>query len=191
MRCRVVLALGCALALAGCGEEGTVKSSIYDKVVGRERESEPDPKAAEVALPAFPEAKNLIAFESSRAVSLKFYVDGTSISNPALDVVRFTLVGKGEGNAQNVSYEGFNCSSGDRITYAWGRSDGSWSRTRDATWTPIAKTDVVRVALFADYLCPGRRPVKTAAEGTAALRGGGHPEARSTTGGYRPDRNWQ
>lgn len=188
---RAVLVLAAALAFAGCAEEGRLRSSIYDKAVGKEKEPEPDPTAAEVPLPGAPQAKDLVAFDSSRAVSLKFYVDGTSISNPALDIVRFTLVGKGDGGAENVSYEGFNCSSGERITYAYGRSDGSWSRARDATWGPIARTDVVRTALFADYLCPGRRPVRTPSEGTHALRIGGHPEARSTTGGYRPDRNWQ
>jgi len=187
---RRALAAVTALLVAGCSSSGTVSSSIYEKITGKTVEREPDASAAQVALPAWPDSGSLIPFDSSRAVALKFYVDGTSISNPAGDLVRFTLVGKGEGAAENVSFEGFNCATGDRITYARGKSDKTWSRARDATWIPIARTDVVRVALFADYLCPGHRPVKTAAEGANALRYGGHPAARSADGGYRIDRNW-
>jgi hypothetical protein len=185
------LALAAGLVLGGCAEGGGFNSSIYDKVVGKEREAEPDPTAAEMPLPPFPQARDLLPFEANRSVAIKFFVDARSIAPQPPDIVRFTLVGKGEGSAQNVSYEGFNCTSGERITYAWGKTDGTWSRARDATWQPIARTDVVRIALYADYLCPGRRPVRTAADGVNALRLGGHPEARSNTGGYAPDPNWR
>jgi hypothetical protein len=187
----LALGLAAGLLLGGCAEGGRLNSSIYDKVVGKEREPESDPKADDLPLPPFPQAKNLLPFEANRSVSIKFFVDAPSIAPQPPDIVRFTLVGKGDGSAENVSYEGFNCTTGDRITYAWGKSDGTWSRARDATWRPIARTDVVRVALYADYLCPGRRPVRTSADGVNALRMGGHPEARSNTGGYAPDPNWR
>ncbi len=145
--------------------------------------------AAGLVLPAWPAEEDLIPVRLSRAVALRYFVDGKSLSVAQGDVVRFTLVGKGAGGAENVTYEAFRCSTGERAIYAHGRTDRTWREVADPQWGPIGRTDEVRNVLIAYHLCPGRRAVKDATEGVNALKYG-HPEATGTTGGLRPDRGF-
>jgi len=70
-------------------------------------------------------------YQVSRAASLRYFVDGPSISVAGNDIVRFTLVAKGTGSAENVSYEAFRCSTGERTTYAYGKTDRTWREVAD------------------------------------------------------------
>jgi len=144
---------------------------------------------AGLVLPAWPSEANLIPYQLSRAASLRYLVDGPSVSVTDRDIVRFTLVAKGSGSAENVSYEGFRCSTGERTAYAYGRTDRTWREVADPQWAPVARGDEARNVLMAYHLCPGRRAVKDASEAANAIRYG-HPEATGVTGGLRPDRGF-
>ncbi|MBI4190264.1 MAG: CNP1-like family protein [Betaproteobacteria bacterium] len=117
-----------------------------------------------VKLPPFPKPENLIAFDVSAASSNRFFVDAESISVGSDGVVRYTLVIKGSGGGENISYEGMRCETREQKYYAFGRRDGSWSNARSGEWRRIEHQDINRQhgVLYVDYFCPDRRrPVKS------------------------------
>lgn len=92
-------------------------------------------------LPAWPKTERLIPFEVSGATRHRHYIDPDSLSSGEDGVVRYAVVVKTEGGAENVSFEGLRCATGERKLYAFGRADGKgggeWSRNRYARWEPI------------------------------------------------------
>ncbi len=188
MRHGATLALVVALVASACS--GTPNPSALPSAGG---DAPPEEKMtaskAGLTLPPWPSEANLIPFQVGRAAAFRYFVDGQSITVADADVVRFTLVAKSASGAENVSYEGFRCSTGERATYAYGRTDRSWREVADPQWAPVTRTDDARSALMAYHLCPGRRAVKNAAEGANAVRYG-HPEATGADGGLRPDRGF-
>src|SRR5690348_10155827 len=57
-------------------------------------------------LPAYPDTKNLLAFDAGVVVSNQYLVDTTSIKIGEDGVIRFTLAVKSSAGVLNVSYEG-------------------------------------------------------------------------------------
>lgn len=131
----------------------------------------------ESQIPAFPSPENLVSFFVSASTDNKFMVDRLSIAVGADGVVRYTLVVTSSSGAQNVSYEGLRCSSGERRLYAFGRSDKTWSKARSNQWVRIEESTLNRhhAALYFEYFCPGGNIVRDADEARMALRAGGHP----------------
>ena len=140
-----------------------------------------DPKAwveLELKLPPFPKSENLIAFEVSPASRNRFYIDTQSILVGDDGVVRYTLVIKGSGGAENVSYEGIRCEMREQKYYAFGRRDGTWSNPRPGKWRRIEYGNInsPHGVLYADYLClEGKRPVKTPADAIRRFKYGVPP----------------
>lgn len=110
-----------------------------------------------VQLPAAPKPENLIPFYVSATSSQQFAIDTDSLTVGADGVVRYTVVTTSQAGAKNVSYEGIRCQSYERKLYAFGRSDGSWSRSRRNEWERISGNAANRyhAALFKDYFCNG------------------------------------
>jgi hypothetical protein len=108
-----------------------------------------------VQLPAAPRSENLLPVYVSPTATQTFAVDAASVSVGTDGVVRYTLVSSSEGGARNVSYEGIRCASYERKLYAFGRPDGSWSRSRRDQWERINSHAANRqhAALFKDYFC--------------------------------------
>lgn len=110
-------------------------------------------------LPAYPRAENLVPFEVSAASRNRYYIDDVSLSVGEDGVVRYTVVVRTPGGAENVSFEGMRCENGERKLYAFGRPDGKgggdWSRNRRARWEPIQARQATSYhrALFYHYLC--------------------------------------
>ena len=131
----------------------------------------------EARLPPFPKPENLDSFFVSATTDNKFMVDRESISVGADGVVRYTLVVLSASGAQNVSYDGLRCATGERRLYAFGRSDKTWSKARLNQWTKIQESTLNRhhAALFFDFYCPYASVVLDAEEARMALRSGGHP----------------
>ncbi|WP_153109071.1 CNP1-like family protein [Propionivibrio limicola] len=129
----------------------------------------------EVQLPTFPESANLIPFKVGSVSDKKFMVDGNSISVGADGVIRYTLVIVSDSGAQNISYEGMRCLTGERRVYAFGRSDKTWSRARSNAWTKIrGGTNDYRIDLFANFFCIIDAPTLRDAEDVRrVLRSGG------------------
>lgn len=118
---------------------------------------------AEIKLPPFPRPATLIEFEAGAASSNRFYIDPESISVGSDGVVRYTLVVKGQGGGENISYEGIRCETREQKYYAFGRRDGAWSSARSGEWRRIEYKDINRQhgVLYVDYFCPDRKPVKS------------------------------
>lgn len=108
-----------------------------------------------VQLPLAPKTENLIPFLVSATATQRFAIDADSLTVGTDGIVRYTLVAISESGARNVSYEGIRCQSYERKLYAFGRPDGSWSRSRRDTWERIHSNETNRyhAALFKDYFC--------------------------------------
>jgi CNP1-like family len=118
-------------------------------------------KEIETEFPAPPAAADLLEFKVSGATSYRFYLDTKALSIGPDGVYRFTLVAVSPSGARNVSYEGVRCASvelgGQKRLYAFGRPDGTWSRSRNSAWTPIQEVGNNRqeAALAKEIFCPG------------------------------------
>jgi len=134
----------------------------------------------EVEFPAFPKQEGLIAFYVSAVTENRFFVDPGSISIGGDGVVRYVLVVESGAGARNVSYEGMRCEARERRLYAFGRSDGAWSKSRNSQWERVREAAGNRhhAALFQEYFCPGGVIVSSADEARDALRRGGHPSVK-------------
>ena len=65
-------------------------------------------------LPAYPDEKNLMAFDAGAVSDNQYFVDTTSIKIGEDGVIRFSLVIKSSAGALNVSYEGIRCATRER-----------------------------------------------------------------------------
>lgn len=109
-------------------------------------------------LPAAPKAENLVPFYVSATTTLKFAIDSKSLTAGSDGVMRYVLVSKSAGGAENISYEGIRCESSEVKLYAFGHKDGTWGRSRHDKWEPIVEktTNRQHAALARDYFCDNR-----------------------------------
>lgn len=123
-------------------------------------------------LPDFPRAGDLIPFYVSAVTPNTFAVDGRTLAIGADGVVRYALVVRAAGGAENVTFEGVRCETLERRIYATGRG-GAWVPARDSAWTAISFNGYNRhrAALAQEYLCDGPMPVRSAAEARQRLTG--------------------
>jgi hypothetical protein len=132
----------------------------------------PDPnwREAEVALPQPPAEATLRRFFVSAASPNDFFIDEASLSVGEDGVVRYVLVVRAAGGAENVTYEGIRCRTGERRIYAIGRADGEWAPARRSQWEPIVDNayNRPRAALAGQHFCDGPAAPRTR---EAALRG--------------------
>lgn len=123
-------------------------------------------------LPPTPKAENLVEFNVSSAARHRHFVDTASISVGEDKVVRYTVVIEAVGGAKNVSFEGMRCETGERRLYAYGHSDGSWSKARNSGWEGIKFRSLLSYhkALYEDHFCPDGINVKDGKEAAQNLR---------------------
>ncbi|AUL99429.1 hypothetical protein B4966_04000 [Rhodocyclaceae bacterium] len=138
-------------------------------------DADPHWREAEVELPAAPQESALREFFVSSASPNTFFIDERSLSVGEDGVVRYVLIVRTPGGAQNVTFEGIRCKTGQRRIYASGRADGSWSKARDATWVDISNNGYnrPRAALAAEYFCDGPVPPRDRNEALRRLRHAG------------------
>jgi hypothetical protein len=120
-------------------------------------------KEIEAQLPAAPQSANLIEVKLDSSTRNQLFIDQASLSVGDDGIVRYTAILRSPSGAENISFEGLRCETGERKLYAFGRSvkntsgkDASeWSRNRYAKWDAIQ----ARLAggyhreLFFHYLC--------------------------------------
>ena len=108
-------------------------------------------------LPAYPKPSSLIKFPTSWSAG-EILIDADTLVISEDRVVRFTLVIKAAGGAENVSFEGLRCETGERRVYAFGRRDGTWSLARNSAWRPILDTRANRqhFEFWRDVFCDGK-----------------------------------
>lgn len=120
-------------------------------------EADPDWKEGELRMPPAPTESNLRSFDVGSPSPNSFFVDEASVGVGADGVVRYTLVVRTPGGAENVTFEGIRCATGERRIYASGRKDGSWTPMKSRAWQPIGDNayNRPRAALAYDYFCDG------------------------------------
>lgn len=127
---------------------------------------------SQVVLPPYPKPENLVEYDIGPSAWNRAYVDASSISVGGDQVVRYVLVLKTPGGANNVSYEGIRCPEWERLSYAYGRSDGTWVRSRQPEWRHIPKSDSLGYyrELAKNLFCDVGLPAGTAEQLAAKLR---------------------
>jgi len=123
-------------------------------------------------LPPYPKSADLVQFPVGATGGNRFFVDSASVNIGADGVVRYTLVIRSPSGAENVSFEGMRCSTGERRVYAFGHRDGTWADARASTWTKLRATDLNNhySVLYREHFCPEKRTVKTVAIAVQSLR---------------------
>ncbi len=156
-----------------------VASPAAGQVFGRDNDPDEPKKWVELEAkpPAYPRDEKLLQFEGAAAVPHRFFLDPDSLSMGEDGVVRYTLVVKAGGGANNTSYEGIRCDVRQYKIYAVGRRDGNWTTARDPRWRDIDFRDANRPhnVLYDGILCEGRAPVKSARDAVNNLRYGPKP----------------
>ena len=163
----ILMALICALLLLACA-----KPPFKD-----EFESDKPWVEQMTHLPAYPELKNLLAFDAGAVTSNQYLVDTTSIRIGQDEVIRFTLVVKSSAGAMNVSYEGIRCATNERKLYALGRNDRTWAKPRVSEWEKLGliRQFYAQRELSKNFFCPQQQIVSTSEEAIQALKAGRHP----------------
>lgn len=164
---------GVSLAIAGCA----LMSALAVAADFEDGDEAKKWEEVEVHFPPAPKQQNLVGFFVSSTTDNRFWVDPTSISVGGDGVVRYTLVVLSETGVRNITFEGMRCDSRERRLYALGRSDGTWSKSRNTQWERVREGGSNRqyAALFQEYFCPGGVIVRDAEEARDALRRGGYP----------------
>lgn len=116
---------------------------------------------AELVLPAYPQASGLINFPTSWS-SHAILFDQTSLQIGSDGVIRYALVVRSQSGAENVTYEGLRCATGERRVFAYGRKTadgGLWSVARTSNWVAITDSRINRhyFELWRDVFCEGNR----------------------------------
>ncbi|TCJ13460.1 hypothetical protein EZJ19_10440 [Parasulfuritortus cantonensis] len=113
-------------------------------------------KEIEAQLPPLPKPAGLRELDMGPAGGgHHYFVDVPSVTAASDGVVRYTVVIRTAGGAENVNFEGMRCATGEHKIYAFGHPDGSWSRNRYAAWQPVeARRDgSYQKELFFHYFC--------------------------------------
>lgn len=131
-------------------------------------------KETALALPPYPEDRNLIEVYVGPTNTNHFFVDGNSISVTPDGVVRFTLVVKMAGGASNVTYEGVRCETRETRLFAVGRNGNSWYVSPRSEWKPVENRLVNQhhAALLRNYFC-ANGIIVSPEEGVRILKRGG------------------
>ena len=128
-----------------------------------------------VAPPAYPKVESLAEFRGAGTSSNRFFVDVDTLSIGKDGVVRYVLVVRSPGGAENVSFEGIRCETREQKAYAFGQRGGTWSLARDPQWRFIEPREVNRhhVVLFTEAFCVnGKTPPRAVREVVQRLRYG-------------------
>ena len=128
-----------------------------------------------VAPPAYPKPESLAEFRGAGTSSNRFFVDVDTLSIGKDGVVRYVLVVRSPGGAENVSFEGIRCETREQKAYAFGQRGGTWSPAREAPWRLIEAREVNRhhVVLYTEAFCVnGKTPPRAAREVVQRLRYG-------------------
>ena len=146
----------------------------YEMILQRTSDREMDEKPwaeVEQTLPPAPKAENLVPIYVGPMTEHSFAVDRESVTVSTDGVVRYTLVVTSSAGAKNISFEGIRCATGERRLYAFGRSDGSWSKARNNQWARIEDNSLNRhhAALYKEYFCTVGGSVMTTEEARRAL----------------------
>jgi hypothetical protein len=172
MSVRGLLAVALLACLPGCSVRvGSERSPDWDRDAV---DAKVTPKEQAVTLPAYPRDSDLVEFRVGATRSHHFFVDPTTLDVGADGVVRYALVVRTEGGANNVSYEGIRCATYEKRVYAVGTPQRKWVEARRSVWETIQpnRANEYQAILYTEYFCPDRSIVPDKAAAVRALGSG-------------------
>lgn len=99
-------------------------------------EEESDKRDAEITLPPFPRASDLIPLRAEAGDDeYTYYIDVNSVSLSSDEILFYTIVIQSDDGTSNVLYEGIRCATDEVKSYAYGTRDGRFERMAGAQWT--------------------------------------------------------
>jgi hypothetical protein len=112
-------------------------------------------KESDVAVPPYPNDRDLLAVPMPSADTLKIYVDRQSISRAPDLVARFTLVVESPSGARSVFYDGLRCETRQYKTYAIGTANRTFVPVEHPPWRVIPRPEInaFRDYLYRSYVC--------------------------------------
>jgi len=128
-----------------------------------------------VAPPAYPKPESLAEFRGAGTSGNRFFVDVDTLTIGKDGVIRYVLVVRTAGGAENVSFEGIRCDTREQKAYAFGQRGGTWALAREASWRLIEAREVNRhhVVLYTEAFCVnGKTPPRATREVVQRLRYG-------------------
>jgi len=110
-----------------------------------------------VPLPAPPKPENLLRYPTNWT-SNEVYIDTASLQFANNETLNYTLVVRGSGGGENITFESLRCNSGERRVHAYGRRDGTWSAARRSDWMRITDGGINRYyfEFYRDVFCNGK-----------------------------------
>lgn len=90
--------------------------------------------------------QGLVPLDMGPGTELRWGVDASSIRIGADRVIRYVVVGQGEGGAVNAFYEGLRCDTAEVRVYARHARDGDWVPA-SAGWVPLQGSSATRHSL--------------------------------------------
>lgn len=128
----------------------------------------------EVALPPLPNRQDLLPVDTGPTSRQNFAIDAKSLTVSTDHVVRYTVVSTSSSGAQNVSYEGINCTMRQFRLYAVGTKDGKWVRAKRDKWERVSamSQNQLHFTLFSQFFCQAGLPTGRAEEIISRIRYG-------------------
>ena len=116
----------------------------------------------EIEFPPLPQEENLYEFFVTAASPNTFLIDESSIAVGEDRVVRYVLMVRTPGGAENITYEGIRCTTGEVRIYAHGRSD-EWRPARRGGWKRLQPSgyNMPRAVLAIQHFCDGPAPPRS------------------------------
>ena len=157
-----------ALLLAAFNATSTVEAQSDLTVRPIERMQDeapelPEEPAGEIAteLPPFPRAENMVELDRGLFEGgVRVFLDSEALSQPAPDVVRYTILLVSSAGMGNLFYESINCDRDEWRTLAFGTRAGGFEAIRQPRWRTLdaGASTGHRRALARYYVCSlGRR----------------------------------
>ena len=142
-------------------------------------------KEGDVAMPAAPAEASLHEFFVSASSPNRFMFDRDTLTVGADQVVRYVLVIRTPGGAENVTFEGIRCNTNERRIYASRSSRGEWVPVKGSEWAPILDNTYnrPRAALAYELFCDGPAPPRSVDEVLRRLKSGYGTVASPMQGG--------
>jgi len=156
--------LALAVALAGCSG-----GPVSDWERQQEGKLAPEAAAPLPPNPPYPRRGDLVEFKIGTTSELRYFIDAASLTVGKDGVVYYVLVALGPAGAENVSFEGMRCASGEARIFAIGHG-GGWGG-RPGAWRTIQfGVQHWHDTLYREYLCRYRQPPRDAKAAIDALR---------------------
>ena len=167
-RLRVALLLAACIAAPMCSAQSGPTTRPIERMQEQAPEL-PEEPAGEIPieLPPFPRADNMVELDRNRFQGgVRVFLDSEALSQPAPDVVRYTILLVSPGGTGNLFYESINCDRDEWRTLAFGTRDGGFEAIRQPRWRTLdaGASTGHRRALARYYVCSLSRRLADRAE---------------------------